>query len=101
MARGSKIELNGYDGDWKTRDFMAYASGGHRISERFPETKDGKKAAAARVMAWLGAHPPLNREAFFGISVVGSDGSHYGRWRGTPHGDKWKFDHKPEWLPIV
>lgn len=55
-----KHRIEGYDGDYKTRNMVASSSGGHRI---FTETGGGKKGlveAIEKAEKWARSNPPQN-----------------------------------------
>ncbi len=56
MARSKqgRYRIEGYDGDYASRDLLPSYSSGHRIMQRVAKKTDAVKAADA----WLDAHPP-------------------------------------------
>jgi len=77
--------VEGKDDDYKTRDMLPYASGGHKISVEAADLAEAQVTLAD----WLKSHPPLGRDAKAWIEEAWSDGSHFTIAEYVPSGDKW------------
>jgi hypothetical protein len=74
-AKKGKYRIEGYDGDFRTRDMLAKYSDGHRIYGLFSMTEPEVLAEASR---WMGAHPPpqdtYGKRPYVMISDMGRGG---------------------------
>lgn len=88
-ARKPNWRVNGYDGDYRTRDLLPYASGGHRLGTMAMN----EKAAMVIAEVWMKENPPLAPKPSVGdynarapycmVEKVGS-GFTSARWSSSP-----------------